>query len=245
MPQEFWIDEYRRKASASDPLAQTGRGDAFRPVAFMHVVRQALSLLALERSHTLLDVGCANGLLTIALSAQCRQVYAVEPVRELREQAAVNLRGIDNVELLDGHAASIPLDDASVNRVLLMNVAQLMSSDEMRDAIGEMRRMLRDGGRLVLGSLLDSTRRDAHLGPYLAGVRAATHLSDEQKAAIVARNESAHWHDAGRLEEWCAALGGVCERRALPESDPDHDHRLHMIVTFVGSARRPRRGKAR
>jgi ubiquinone/menaquinone biosynthesis C-methylase UbiE len=54
----------------------------------------------------------AGGKLTRALVATAAKVVAVEPVAGMRERLAAALTG---VELLDGVAEAIPLDDASVD----------------------------------------------------------------------------------------------------------------------------------
>ena len=96
MPQKFWIDEYRKKAALPDPVAQTGRGSQFQAVEFLHVVKNVIKLLDLRREHDFLNVGCANGLLDIVLSASCRSILAVEPVKE-----PINSSGYDPVDRVD------------------------------------------------------------------------------------------------------------------------------------------------
>ncbi len=84
MPETFWIEEYRKKAALTEAIAQSGRGNNFNSVDFLYLAKQVVDLLKLRPDHTLLDVGCANGLFDIMLSACCRSILAVEPVADLR-----------------------------------------------------------------------------------------------------------------------------------------------------------------
>src|SRR5205823_3410849 len=90
-------EEYRRKADAADPIAQSGRGSTFRAVEFLHVVRQTVALLAAGPECEVVDVGCGNGLVDIVLSGCCRSVLAVEPVPELAAHARANWYDADEL----------------------------------------------------------------------------------------------------------------------------------------------------
>jgi cyclopropane fatty-acyl-phospholipid synthase-like methyltransferase len=232
MPETFWIEEYRKKAALPDAISQSGRGSTFQAVEFLYVVKQTIELLDLRREHDLLDVGCANGLLDIPLSACCRSVLAVEPVEELAERARVSLAGCENVRVRSGHAAELPVGEERFDRILLMGVFQLLSPRELPSIFAELRRVLRPGGRLLLGSIPDKSRQRDFLEPYLQSVRRAHHLSEEQKNAILTRNRNAQWYDADDLIARWRSLGGTARRHALCEGDPDRDHRFHLVVSF-------------
>lgn len=234
MPDEFFIDQYRRKAALEDPLGQAGRGKEFQPVEFLHVVREIIGLLDLRREHDVLDVGCANGLLDIVLSACCHSVLAIEPVRELVALARKNLADCPNVRVEGGHGAAIPAGDNSFDRVLMLEVLQLVPPEEARNIFRELRRVTRAGGRILIGAVPDARRREEFLGPYLDGVRKAPHLSDEQKEEIVERNSRAYWYDAADLTAWWRDLGGRAERNPLMHGNPGADYRFNLVVSVQG-----------
>jgi cyclopropane fatty-acyl-phospholipid synthase-like methyltransferase len=232
MPDAFWIEEYRRKANAADPIAQSGRGSTFQTVEFLHVMRQALELLRPEPESDVLDVGCGNGLIDVVLSGCCRSLLALEPVPELAKHAGANLAGCSNVRVEVGHGGAVPAPDAAFDRALLVGVLQLIEPGDARAVFAELRRVSRPGARIVLASVPDARVRDRFLGPYLDGVRRATHLSEDQKAAVLERNRRAHWYDAAELAAWWERLGGVARRRELAAGDPDRDHRFHLVVSL-------------
>jgi cyclopropane fatty-acyl-phospholipid synthase-like methyltransferase len=230
VPESFWLEEYDKKAALPDALAQTGRGNTFRTVEFLYVAKQIIELLDLHPKVNLLDVGCANGLLDIVLSACCGSIIAVEPVAALVDRARQNLAGCSNVRVEVGHGARIPTSVCTFDRVLMLGVLQLISPKEIQEVFEELRRVTRPGGRIVIGSIAENAKKRAFLDPYLDGVRKAVHLSEEQKHQIVTRNQNAHWYDFEDLAEKWQALGGRPSRHPLGTSDPDHSHRFHLKV---------------
>jgi len=231
MPEAFWMEEYRKKAALPDPVAQSGRGRQFEAVEFLYVARQAIELLDLRRDHDLLDVGCANGLLDIVLSGACRSLLAVEPVEDLASLARRNLAACPNATVAIGHGASLPAEAASFDRILVAGVIQLMSPADVRAMMKELHRVSRPSARVALLTVPDARRKDSFLVPYLESVQAATHLSAEQKAEIVARNRAAYWYDAQELLAWWGEQGGTGEIRLLSAADPDAHHRFHLLLS--------------
>ena len=231
MPDQFFIDQYRKKAALADPLGQAGRGKEFHTLGFLHVVRETIKLLDLRHEHDVLDVGCANGLLDIALSACCRSVLAVEPVDELVAHARKNLADCSNVRVEAGHGAAIPASDDSFDRALALEVIQLVALDELRKVFRELRRVMRPGGRILFGAIPDARHRKEFLGSYLEGVRSAPHLSQDQKAEIIAKNEKASWYDPAELIACWKELGCHAKVQHPSPSFPNADHRFHLIVS--------------
>jgi ubiquinone/menaquinone biosynthesis C-methylase UbiE len=90
------------------------------------------------------DLAAGTGKLTRLLVAAGADVVAVEPVPGMRAQLAEVLPEID---VLDGTAEAIPLDDRSVDAV---TVAQAFHWFRFDEALAEIRRVLRDGGALAI-----------------------------------------------------------------------------------------------
>lgn len=231
MPDAFFLDQYRRKAALTDPLEQAGRGKEFHAVGFLHVVRETLGLLDLRPQHALLDAGCANGLLDIVLSTGCRELLAMEPVPELAALARTNLADCRNVRVEVGHGAAVPAADNHFDRGLMLEVLQLVAAEEARAIFRELRRVTRPGGRIVISAIPDVRRREASLGPYLESVRTAAHLTEEQKADIVERNQRASWYDPTELVAWWKDLGGTATLKRPSPSYPNATDRFHLIVS--------------
>lgn len=91
-----------------------------------------------------LDLAAGTGKLTRLLVPTGAEVIAVEPVEAMRDALYDAAPG---VEVLDGTAEEIPLGDGSVD---VVTVAQAFHWFDAPAALGELRRVLKPGGRLVL-----------------------------------------------------------------------------------------------
>jgi ubiquinone/menaquinone biosynthesis C-methylase UbiE len=88
-----------------------------------------------------LDLGAGTGKLARLLAASGARVVAVEPVAAMRALIP------EAVEVVAGSAETIPLRDASVDAV---TIAQAFQWFRPQQALAEIRRVLRPGGRLAL-----------------------------------------------------------------------------------------------
>jgi cyclopropane fatty-acyl-phospholipid synthase-like methyltransferase len=232
MPETFWIEEYRKKAALTDAVAQSGRGNNFNSVDFLYLAKQAVELLRLRPEHALLDVGCANGLFDIILSACCRSILAVEPVAELASLARQNLAGCPNVRVEVGHGGAIPAPDQAFDRIVMLGVLQLVPPREAKLMFQEFGRVIKPGGRVLIVAIPDARHKQSFLEPYLDGVRRAGHLTEEQKKQIAARHAQSHWYDFDELRAWWVELGGRCTRHPPAAVETDKSPRFHLDVTF-------------
>jgi SAM-dependent methyltransferase len=89
------------------------------------------------------DVGAGTGISARLLAERGVRVVAVEPNRAMREAAAPH----PGVSFVDGTAESIPLADGAVDLVL---AAQAFHWFRPVEAVAEMARALKSGGRLAL-----------------------------------------------------------------------------------------------
>lgn len=117
----------------------------------------ALELAAQPRVARALDVGCGNGFSMAALSTMADEVVGfdlpgVSPlthsvgIKEARYYLA--RMGIGRTMLMAASAEQIPLTDCSVDLVFAMYVLEHVP--DKAKALGEMRRVLRPGGRIIL-----------------------------------------------------------------------------------------------
>jgi SAM-dependent methyltransferase len=115
-----------------------------RPGYPREAVRWLWAELGLEPGRTVLDVGAGTGKLTRELVPSGAAVVAVEPVRGMRE---VLSRVVPGVRALDGIAEALPLDDSTVDAVV---VAQAFHWFDVPAAAAEFHRVLRPDGRFAL-----------------------------------------------------------------------------------------------
>jgi ubiquinone/menaquinone biosynthesis C-methylase UbiE len=100
-------------------------------------------------SGRVVEVGAGNGLNFAHYPTAVTEVVAVEPERYLRsraEAAAAAARATTRVTVIDGTAAAIPLDDASVDGGVASLV--LCSVSDPAAALAELHRVIRPSGEL-------------------------------------------------------------------------------------------------
>ncbi|HEY7925839.1 MAG TPA: class I SAM-dependent methyltransferase [Candidatus Dormibacteraeota bacterium] len=114
---------------------------------------EAVDWLLTGDAHRVLDLGAGTGKLTRQLCDRGLDVAAVEPSAGMRAQLA---RAVPEARLLAGTAEQIPLDDRSVDAVL---VAQAWHWTDPELAVPEVARVLVTGGRL---GLLWNVRDESH-----------------------------------------------------------------------------------
>lgn len=95
-----------------------------------------------------LDVGCGEGRFCRMLRAEGIETTAIEPTRTLRETAQA--RDPDGV-YIDATAEALPFDDARFD--LVVSYLTLIDIDGAEAAIGEMARVLKPGGSLLIANI--------------------------------------------------------------------------------------------
>jgi len=106
---------------------------------------------------TVLDIGCGGGmdlLLAARRTGLGGRAIGVDMTEAMWERAlrSATAAGLSNVEVHRADATALPLPDASVDVVISNGVLNLVPEKEK--AFGEIRRVLRPGGRLQLGDIV-------------------------------------------------------------------------------------------
>lgn len=155
---EDWAAFWDEKAELPADFAATGRS-RLDVVAFLYTVREAARILQLTPHDRLLDIGCGTGIFALALSPQVKHIHVTDISPRMVERAARTLSDLANVT--SSHSSIVKLDqpDASFDKVLAYSVLQyLTSEDEALEALREVRRVLRPGGRALLAANPDPAR---------------------------------------------------------------------------------------
>jgi SAM-dependent methyltransferase len=130
------------------------------------------AIAAIHDGAVVLDVGCGAGtdlLLAARHIGPSGRAIGVDMTESMRARAAAGAAecGLDHVEVWNGDATGLLVDDSSVDVVISNGVLNLVP-DKFR-AVGEIARILKPGGRaqiadIVIGDVLpESTLRDIDL----------------------------------------------------------------------------------
>ncbi|HEY7833406.1 MAG TPA: methyltransferase domain-containing protein [Ktedonobacterales bacterium] len=141
----------------------------------------ALALLAVQPGERALEVGVGTGRVLVALAkaaAGCQVAQEsgqdgdpvlvrgldLSPVMVGLARERVRAAGLNAVvEVREGDARALPYPDASFDAAFSSYVLDLLSAADIAHALGELRRVLRPGGRLALVALSPGTSAPAQL----------------------------------------------------------------------------------
>jgi arsenite methyltransferase len=110
--------------------------------------REVLRLLALQAGESVLDIGAGPGFLAAEMAAVVEpggRVFAVDPSESMRELARSRNTAL---EIRSGSAEALPLPDDAVDVAVATQVLEYVP--DVHEALAEMRRVLRRGGRLLV-----------------------------------------------------------------------------------------------
>jgi ubiquinone/menaquinone biosynthesis C-methylase UbiE len=147
----------RRLRRHRDWDAQVDHVEALsRTASFRRLRDQLLRLASLSGEDRLLDVGSGTGLLAIAAAPQVAHATAVDVSEGMCGRLRDKLRelNIENVDVVAAPASELPLEDGSVDVVVSSYCFHNMPDDEKLKALREAARVLRPGGRVVIGDMM-------------------------------------------------------------------------------------------
>lgn len=124
---------------------------------------------------TVLDVGSGAGAAVRSAAEAGAEAVGVDPSPAMVRNAQRRSRGLHDVRFVEGNAADIPLDDESIT--IALAIATFHHWPDRRNGLEEIRRVLRPGGRLLLGEY--RVRSDRSHGLTAAGSEAAAALMRE------------------------------------------------------------------
>ncbi len=147
---------YDKIAKVYDLLAEHSEGP---------VRERGLAMLGAREGEKLLEIGCGTGHCLAALAkavGRAGRVYGVDLSEEMvkHTRALAEREGVaERVEVRCGDATRLGLGDGSVDGVFMSFTLELFDTPEIPVVLGECRRVLRRGGRIVVVGM---SKEDAH-----------------------------------------------------------------------------------
>ena len=192
-PDTYSEDYYRHSCAGHDTWSDSDGAEA------ADLYRGILHLAGMRSGEVVLDVGCGRG----ELVAEAVDRGASRAIGLDYAQAAVDLarhtlevRGLgDAVELHAGDARALPVEDACVDLVTMVDVVEHLAPAELDAALAEVLRVLRPGGRLFVHTLPSSTLYDVTYRTHrrvmrLAGQRWPTEPRNADELAMHVNEQS-------------------------------------------------------
>lgn len=129
-----------------------------RGAGFRALRDRILELADPQVRDTVVDVGSGTGLLSLAFAERAARVWAIDSSPAMGDYLTVKARSADlhNVETVVASAVSLPLVDGVADLVVSNYcLHELQHADKLR-ALAEARRVLKRGGRIVIGDMMFS-----------------------------------------------------------------------------------------
>ncbi len=110
-----------------------------------------------EPGDSVLECACGTGLLTAVMARRCGHVTATDLSGKMLKKAERNCAGFRNVTFERADVTSLPYADGSFDKAVAGNVIHLL--DDPLRALGELDRVCRDGGTLILPTYINKDAR--------------------------------------------------------------------------------------
>ncbi len=179
------LKQLRRRSGAEAFFADAaGHWSALRSELYGDAYPLEAVIALLPSGWTVADLGCGTGELAARLAGSVAKVIGVDQSADMLDGARALTEGLDNVALAHGDLCALPLEDRCCDAALMLLVLGYLPAPA--DALAEMGRILRPGGRAVVVDLMRHEREDfrRETGQLAAGFEAAALEEMMQRAGL-------------------------------------------------------------
>lgn len=172
-----------------------------------------ISALSLEQRGAVLDVGCFTGAWLPQLARVNSRVVGVDIDEASLSRARFRTRDLDNVEVLQLPAEHLDFPAETFDAVVCLHTFPYL---DQRVALGEMVKVVRPGGRLIIG-LVGAGYHVRHIAAGLRVLDGKTlRYGSEPFAVALARRVLGERRAAGAVRAWTPrTVGHLCEQYGI------------------------------
>ena len=117
--------------------------------------------LDFQPTDQVLDVGCGTG--EFLPFVKCKRVMGIDASETMTEIARLRH---PEFTFMQGYAHCLPFTDDTFDKIICNGVIQYIEPDLFNDSIQEMLRVLKVGGKLFIGDILEKTTPDTQVYVY-------------------------------------------------------------------------------
>jgi ubiquinone/menaquinone biosynthesis C-methylase UbiE len=150
----------RRTKSQAFFASASGQWDHLRAELFGDRFHLHALLALIDPGLTVGDLGCGTGQVSELLSPHVASIIAVDGSTDMVQAARRRLKSASHVDVRRGDMAALPIDDELLDVAILALV--LHHVPEPARALGEVSRVLKPGGRVLIVDMLPHDREDYH-----------------------------------------------------------------------------------
>ena len=162
MTQEFWDDRAKKfQNTPSTTLSISAHDEEYKKYKDVLQRRAVFKLLKLDKTMTVLDVGCGVGRWSFLVAPQVKKVYATDISNEMVKIAKdiQKEKKIENIEFLQAKVEKLPVKDAQIDAAISITVLQHVKDEDIDFAINELARVCKSGSKVcILESTLEKAR---------------------------------------------------------------------------------------
>ena len=183
---------------------------------FETLLAQIGDKLQLQREHRFLDLACGYGVFTRRLAEHAGLSVGTDLTRPLIVQGRGLIQGSDAVAgWTQANAVAQPFDDQQFDRILCFSMFFHLNRESARRVVGEILRLLRPGGRALIGDVVHPARIHYERS-YVGRVPRPLHFLLRQglraRAAVDGWRGRVHYHAySPRFFERLAPEGARCQ----------------------------------
>jgi len=111
----------------------------------------------IESEDAVLECACGTGLLSAAIAPKCRQLTATDFSEKMLKKAERNCAAFHNITFEKADITALSFPDRSFDKVVAGNVIHLL--DNPLTALGELDRVCKDGGRLIVPTYMNKNSK--------------------------------------------------------------------------------------